>query len=92
MKIVGVSFGSPAANTRWVEEESFNFEVWTDDEKTLALYYGSVNKPSALFPSRVTKLLDTNGDLILEYVDRISVGTHPEAVLEDCQKLFPPPP
>lgn len=88
MKIVGVSFGSPQANTRWVESQSYNFEIWTDDDKTLAMYYGAVSGPGAPFPKRITKVLDAEGNLILEYVSDVEVGTHPEEVLEDCQKLF----
>lgn len=74
-----------------MNKEEFNFEVWTDDDKTLALYYGAIARQSALVPSRITKLLDADGNLILEYVDRITVGTHPGRVLEDCQKIFASP-
>jgi peroxiredoxin Q/BCP len=88
VQIVGVSFANPATNTEWVEQESFNFEVWTDDDKALSLYYGAVNGPSAGAPKRITKLLDEKGTLILEYVEAIQVGTHPAQVLADCQILF----
>lgn len=88
MQIVGVSFGSPEANTRWAEHEDFNFEVWTDDDRTLALYYGAINNPDALFPKRITKVLDKDGVLVMEYISDVSVGTHPAEVLEDCQQLF----
>ncbi len=74
---------------QWVEEESFQYDVWTDtSERTLAQHYGAVDSSLALFPARVTMLLDRNGDLLLEYVDDVRVGTHPDQVLEDCQALF----
>lgn len=44
-----------------------------------------------MFPRRVTKVLDKDGTLVLEYISDVDVGTHPEAVLEDCRRLFPAP-
>ena len=52
------------------------------------MYYGAVESRSSMFPSRITKLLDAEGRLILEYVDDVSVSGHPMEVLEDCQKIF----
>lgn len=91
MTIVAVSFNKPEVNATWVEKESFNYEVWSDTDKTLAQHYGAAAGPGAVFPNRVTKVLDADGRLILEYVDQIDVGTHPQDVLEDCQKLFGTP-
>ena len=47
-------------------------------------------------PARVTKLLDPNGVLILEYVgmnafDSGVAAAHPAKVLSDCEKIFGPP-
>ncbi len=64
------------------------FEIWTDDDKTLNLYYGAVKNENVRFPSRVTKVLNADGELILEYVENVSVGTHPSLVLADCQAIF----
>ena len=85
--IVGVSFDPPDRNEAWAEAEGFTFELWTDDEGELALHYGAASSADAPFASRVTRLLDGNGDLLLEY--RVSaVDAHPEKVLEDCRLLF----
>jgi peroxiredoxin len=43
-----------------------------------------------VFPQRITKILDANGDLVLEYVTDVGPGTHPQKVLEDCRLLFGP--
>ena len=88
MVIVGASFAGPAKNAEWITEQEFAFEVWDDDDKTLALHYGAVKNKSAPFPDRITKVLDADGTLILEYVDQIDVGTHPADVLDDCKKIF----
>jgi hypothetical protein len=42
---------------------------------------------SSGFASRVTKILDASGTLVLEY-EVSSIGTHPAQVLEDCIALF----
>lgn len=76
-------------NEGWAEEEGFAFELWTDEDKTLALTYGSIESRTAPWPGRVTRILDAEGVLLVEY-DEVAVGTHPAQVLEDCQTLFGP--
>jgi len=41
-----------------------------------------------MWPSRVSVLLDKKGDVVLEYMEDVSAGTHPQQVLEDCTLLF----
>lgn len=72
----------------WIAEEGFQFEVWTDDDRTLAMYYGAADSDSSSYADRVTMLLDGSGDLILEYTEDIAFGTHPEEVYQDCLSIF----
>lgn len=85
MQIVGVSFDPPSANQAWAEDEGFQFELWTDDDKTLALTYGAAASVDAPFPNRLTMVLDENGDCILTYNVGVDLATHPGMVLEDLQ-------
>jgi len=71
----------------WADAEGFQYEVWTDDNKDLALYYGAARAGQS-FADRVTMLLGSDGSLLLEYTEDIAFGTHPNQVLEDCQILF----
>jgi peroxiredoxin Q/BCP len=87
IEIVGVSKDSPAKNDAWAEDEGFQFELWTDDQNDLALYYGAAATETQSYFARLTKILDSDGTLVLEY-QVSSVGTHPAQVLEDCQVLF----
>lgn len=87
MRIVGVSFDAPTKNQAWAEQEGFAFELWTDTDRTLALTYGAAESADQPFALRVTKVLDANGVLVLEY-PKVSVGTHPQKVLDDCVALF----
>jgi len=84
---VGVGLDTPSTNQSWAESEKFQFELWTDDDKTLGTTYGALSSTSGAV-KRVTMLLDEKGELLLEYTDSIDVGTHPGDVLEDCEILF----
>jgi peroxiredoxin len=90
VRIVGVSFDSPAENLAWAIREGFPYELWSDENRELADYYSAVRSPTQPTCDRVTKLLDCEGVLQLEYVDGIDVGAHPGQVLEDCEALFGP--
>ena len=83
-----MGFDAPERTAPWVEREEFPFEIWTDQEKTLALYYGAATQSSSV-PNRITKILDAEGTLILEYENiGFGIATHPAQVLNDCQLLF----
>jgi peroxiredoxin len=86
--IVGVSFDAPADNQAWREDEGFEFELWTDQARELALYYGASTDVSDGAPDRITVLLDPLGNVALEYRESVDVGTHPDHVLEDCRTLW----
>ena len=83
-----MGFDSPAKNAEWAADEGYLFELWTDDDKTLAVYYGSVKSSLSPIPGRVTMILDEDGDLLLEYISDTGSSAHPQEVLEDCQALF----
>jgi len=82
-----VSFDTPTENEDWADDEGFLFDLWSDTYRDLALYYGAATSVTQGSASRVTKILDADGDLVLEYAS-ISVGTHPAQVLADCEILF----
>ncbi len=87
MQIVGISFDAPEVNQEFAEAEGFAYDLWTDDDKTLALTYGAISSESAAYAGRVTRLLGKDGELLLEY-DQVDFGTNPQEVLEDCEQLF----
>ena len=87
VQIVGVSFNSNSDNASWASSEGFQFELWTDDDRSLAVYYGAADSTDAWFPNRITRILDANGNMILEY-NTVDVSTSPYDVLNDCGILF----
>ena len=82
-----MSFDTPAKNQEWAVDEGFTFELWTDDDKTLALYYGAATSETQQTATRISKLLLPDGTLLLDYL-KVGVTNHPQEVLEDCQALF----
>ena len=85
---MGAGLDSPSTNESWADTEDFQFELWTDEDKTLGVTYGALSSASDSSVRRVTMLLDEKGELVLEYTMAIDVGTHPALVLEDCETLF----
>lgn len=84
---MGVSFDDPEANQAWAEDEGFQYELWTDDSRALALTYGAAATESQPYAQRVTVLLDASGDLVLKYNVGADIATHPGQVLEDIETL-----
>lgn len=87
MQIVGASFDPPATNLDWAQQEGFQYDLWSDGGRELALYYGAATSPQAGSAKRITKVLDAKGTLVLEYLT-VSAGTSPLQVLADCEILF----
>lgn len=73
-----------------MDQEGFQYEIWTDSNKTLAENYDSEFSPGQGFPNRVTVLLDSTGTVLLEYPSSMTnnIGAHPQKVLDDCKKIF----
>ena len=85
---MGVGWNEPSENQSWAEDEDYEYEIWSDDDKTLALYYEAIKSEITPIPGRVTVILDEKGKLLLEYRAGTGDASHPQEVLEDCQALF----
>ena len=89
VEVVAIGFDSVAENHEWVLDEGFQFEVWSDSNKELGLYYGAATSASQSAPSRITRILDAQGNVAVIY-DDVNFVTNPRDVLDDCQVLFGP--
>jgi len=87
VKIVGVSFDTPEDNQTFATAQNWSFELWSDDDKTLALHYGAAADAAQPVPKRISMLLDDKGTLVREYLE-VDPASHPEQVLQDCRALF----
>lgn len=90
MRIVGVSFDSPADNAAWAKDKGFRFELWSDAGRELALHWGAADAPDQARAKRTTVLLDAEGRVVVRYTPGLDLGTHPADVLDDARKLFGP--
>ena len=88
MTIIGVGFSSPSSTAAWAEDQGYEFDIWTDESRALAVHYGAASGTGAFMPSRRTVLLDAEGMLLATYDPGFSIAAHPQAVLDDCQVLF----
>lgn len=84
-----MSFDSVADNQSWAVQEGFQFELWSDTSRALALHYGAASSVTQASANRVSFLIGADGNVLLEY-PTVFTGTHPQDVLEDCEALFGP--
>ena len=89
MRIVGVSFDPPDKNAAWAVEKGYRFELWSDNERALAMAIGAARSADQARASRTTVLLDPRGHVVVRYEPGLGLGTHPAEVLEDARALFP---
>ena len=86
--MIGVSFNDVDDLASWAEEESFEFELWKDSDKTLAVHYSAATDTSASFPQRITVILDEEGEQLVSYDVGFGFGTHPAQVLDDLRIIW----
>jgi peroxiredoxin len=82
-----VSFDSVEDNATFAGTEGYEYELWSDLDRTLALQYGAASSASQAMANRVTVLLDTEGIWRVEY-NPANALTNAQVVLEDCELLF----
>ncbi len=84
-----MSFDSIEDNAAFAAAEGFQYDLWSDVDRVLALYYGAATSADQAFASRKTYVLDEQGRLCLQYAS-VGVSTHPAEVLEDVTRLLEP--
>lgn len=87
VQVVGVTFEPPSASEEMATQRRLDLELWTDDQKTLALTYGAIASTEEVTPHRRTVLLDPDGALFLVY-DPVNVVTGAASVLNDADAVF----
>ena len=88
--MLGVSFDSPSNNQIFKTNEEFDFDLLSDVERELGLYYGAADNANQFFASRVTVILDDQGEWVLHYPsDKIGpLYAHAQMVLDDLAILL----
>ncbi len=86
-----MSFDKPAKNALFKAEDKFEFPLWTDSKRELALAWGAAETANQMFADRVTVLLDPGGTRILHYNVVFNIASHPQEVLDDCKAILAAP-
>ena len=93
MRVLGCSFDAPSKNAKFKQVESFKFDLWSDVNRELALYYGAAKKKTQSAASRITVILDPEGTWKYHY-SSAAIGFnfygHPGTVLNDMKALLQP--
>ncbi len=77
-------------NAIFKSNEEFQFDLLSDVDRELALYYGAADNPGQFFASRITVILDEKGEWVLFYPsDKLgSLYAHAQMVLDDLSLLL----
>ena len=91
--MIGVSFDAPSNNAIFKANEEFQFPLWSDTQKSLGLTYGAAEAGWQPIATRVTVILDEEGNWVLFYpagvVAAKSLYLHAQTVLDDLALLVP---
>jgi len=85
--VIGASFDQPEDNQAFADGQGFEYELWSDLDRSLAVHYGAASSSTQSMASRVTVVLDAEGIWRLVY-NPASVTSNAQDVLDDCQVLF----
>ncbi len=85
--MIGCSFDTPADNATFKANNEYQYALWSDTNKALAMNYGAATSKLFPFPMRRTMILDPYGRWILKY-NVSSPGPHTIDVLADMELLL----
>jgi peroxiredoxin Q/BCP len=82
IRVVAVSFDSPADNAAFARRQEFGFPLLSDSNHAVAVAYGACSDADARYPDRVSFLIDEHGKIERVY-DQVDPRDHPARVLAD---------
>ncbi|MFT5430002.1 MAG: peroxiredoxin Q/BCP [Myxococcota bacterium] len=86
--IIGTSFDKPAENKSFSFVNNFQYPLFSDADRELALHFGAASSANQFWADRITVVLDPDGRWILRYEDVFNTKEHPNEVLADMQKIL----
>ena len=90
MTIIGVSFDTVVKNAAFKKSDNFQFELWSDLGRELALYYGAATTKTQGAADRITVILDPEARAVVQYgsfLVNTTLSAHPQNGLDDCKAL-----
>ncbi len=72
----------------WTQTDGLQYELWSDLERGIAQHYGAAENPETEDPLRYAFLLNSQGQVELEYKEFLELGPDPSDLLADMQALY----
>ena len=85
--IVGISCDTPAENKHFRDKFSFPFDLLCDVDKSVSLAYGAVDSADASHPSRISYLIDAEGNIVHKYIGAMNEQVFEEQFEPRIQQL-----
>jgi thioredoxin-dependent peroxiredoxin len=82
VRILGISFDTIPDNAAFARKFSFDFPLLCDTDRAVGLAYGAADDKEALYPKRVSYLIDPSGSIKKTY-PKVNAASHPEEILRD---------
>lgn len=80
MVILGVSFDAVDKNKAFADAQRFPFQLLCDTDKKLSMAYGAASGKVALYPDRITYVIDKDG--VIEWAEKVGdIDAHVHAAL-----------
>lgn len=81
--VIGISYDSPEDLLIFKEKYKLPFILLSDSDKSIAKLYGAYQSSiNALFPARITFLINENGQ-IAKIIENVNITTHAKDVLHE---------
>ena len=81
-QVLGISIDSPANNLAFKDKFSFNFDLLSDEDRSVTLAYGAEREdPSIPLPNRITYVIDPEGRIARVY-GKVTPAGHAREVLD----------
>ena len=80
--ILGASFDSVAANAAFAKKFDYPFKLLCDIDRSLGMAYGACSDVKAGYASRISYLIDEQGNVAKVYA-KVKPADHPAEVLAD---------
>jgi thioredoxin-dependent peroxiredoxin len=82
IQVLGISFNDVEQNAAFAEKYDFTFPLLCDTDRSVGVAYGACSDRKARFASRISFLIDEDGNLARIY-DQVNPRDHPARVLAD---------
>ena len=82
MKVLGVSFDTPAENKAFAEKFRFPFPLLCDTDRTVGVAYGAADSKNEQYARRIAYVIDENGKVAQAHA-KVDASSYPSWQLQN---------